>query len=243
MRFRNIFSLHYKSVLHFSSILVPWDLSTFCLQRSAVTFWLSLLFFRLFGIINTWLLIGSPGSILNVVDSGCITNVQIIPGILFFVQYSEISSSIVERAKKGKTFKSLFWISVLWSVILETCMEVTESIVVVYSGEFLCLESFKNRDSVHCTLLVGILIRTQLNIIWIHRVCHAGSTTLYVVAMSSPIMGNQLERKGGSLSSAQVLEFEISKGLYRILASVTMLTHSVLGSLTFPLQDSDLGGN
>ena len=60
--------------------------------------------------------------------------------------------------------------------------------------------------------------------------------------MGSPIMGNQLERKGGSLASAQVLEFEISRGLYRILASVTVLTHSVLGSLTFPLQDSGLGG-
>jgi hypothetical protein len=47
-------------------------------------------------------------------------------------------------------------------------------------------------------------------------------------------MGNQLERKGGSLSCAQVLECEISRGLYRILASVTMLTHSVLGSLAFP---------
>lgn len=159
-----------------------------------------------------------------------------------FVQWSEIFS-VVERVKWRKAFKILFWIRIFCSVILAMCIEVTESIVTVWTKEILCLKESESKYSVYCAILVWILITTQLNIIWIHRTCHAGSTTLYVVAMRSPIMGNQLERKGGSLVSAQVLEFEISRGLYRILASVTMLTHSVLGSLTFPLQDLDLGGN
>lgn len=134
-------------------------------------------------------------------------------------------------------------IRIFCSVILEVCIEVTESVIMVLYSKVFMFRRLWEHYYAHCAILVWILIRTQLNIIWIHRTCHAVSTTLYVVAMGSPIMGNQLERKGGSLASAQVLEFEISRGLYRILASVTMLTHSVLGSLTFPLQDSDLGGN
>lgn len=121
--------------------------------------------------------------------------------------------------------------------------KVTKNIVTALYWWVFIFRGLWEQDWVPCAILVWMWLRTQLNIIWTHRACHSGSTALYVVSMGSPIMGKQLERKGGSLACAQVLEFEISRGLYRILASVTMLTHSVLGSLTCPLQDSALEGN
>lgn len=93
-------------------------------------------------------------------------NAEIILGISFCSV--EWNFCVVEMGKTGKAFKSLFWIRIFCSLILEMCIEVTESVVVL-SEEFLCLEAFESKYCVRCAVLVWILIRSHLNIIWLHR--------------------------------------------------------------------------